>query len=119
MVYKTFVELESAVMGKAHKCRVAVVEAADAHVLEAVRHAVDVGLVEPLLFGNPAAIEGKMRQVGLSPDACPVIAATDPLDAATRAGLAVKGGDSITVACDGAGEEAAAAALEKMFAEIK
>ena len=92
MVYKTFMELESAVMGKAHKCRVAVVEAADAHVLEAVRHAVDVGLVEPLLFGNPAAIEGKMRQVGLSPDACPVIAATDPLDAATRAGLAVKGG---------------------------
>ena len=34
-------------------------------------------------------------------------------------GLAVKGGDSITVACDGADEEAAAAALEKMFAEIK
>ena len=34
-------------------------------------------------------------------------------------GLAVKGGDSITVTCDGADEEAAAAALEKMFAEIK
>ena len=34
-------------------------------------------------------------------------------------GLAVKGGDSITVACNGADEEAAAAALEKMFAEIK
>ena len=34
-------------------------------------------------------------------------------------GLAVKGGDSITVACDGADEEAAAAAREKMFAEIK
>lgn len=34
-------------------------------------------------------------------------------------GLAIKGGDSITVTCDGADEEAAAAALEKMFAEIK
>ena len=33
--------------------------------------------------------------------------------------MAVKGGDSITVTCDGADEEAAAAALEKMFAEIK
>lgn len=34
-------------------------------------------------------------------------------------GLAVKGGDAITVTCDGADEDAAAAELEKMFAEIK
>ena len=34
-------------------------------------------------------------------------------------GLAVKGGDSITVTCDGADEDTAAAELEKMFAEIK
>lgn len=34
-------------------------------------------------------------------------------------GLAVKGGDVITVTCDGADEDAAAAALETMFAEIK
>ena len=34
-------------------------------------------------------------------------------------GLAVKGGDSITVTCNGADEDAAAAELEKMFAEIK
>lgn len=33
-------------------------------------------------------------------------------------GLAVKGGDSITVACDGADEEAAAAALEKLFSPL-
>ena len=52
MVYKSFDELEAAVMQKAHKCKVAVVEAADEHVLEAVRHAVEVGLVEPLLFGK-------------------------------------------------------------------
>ncbi len=34
-------------------------------------------------------------------------------------GLAVKGGDSITVTCDGADEDVAAAKLETMFAEIK
>ena len=34
-------------------------------------------------------------------------------------GLAIKGGDVITVTCDGADEDAAAAALETMFAEIK
>ena len=41
------------------------------------------------------------------------------MDSYISMGLAVKGGDSITVTCDGADEEAAAAALEKMFAEIK
>lgn len=34
-------------------------------------------------------------------------------------GLAVKGGDTITVTCDGADEDAAAAEIEKLFAEIK
>lgn len=34
-------------------------------------------------------------------------------------GLAVKGGDAITVTCDGPDEDAAAAELEKLFAEIK
>ena len=42
MVYASFDELEAAVMKKARKSRVAVVEAADGHVLEAVRHATDV-----------------------------------------------------------------------------
>lgn len=34
-------------------------------------------------------------------------------------GLAVKGGDTITVTCDGADEDAAAAEIEKLFSEIK
>lgn len=52
MTYATFEQLESQVFKKAKKRRVAVVEAADTHVLEAVRHAVEVGLVEPLLLAN-------------------------------------------------------------------
>lgn len=65
MVYKSFDELEAAVMQKAHKCKVAVVEAADEHVLEAVRHAVEVGLVEPLLFGKREDIAAKLKAIGL------------------------------------------------------
>ena len=68
MVYKSFDELEAAVMQKAHKCKVAVVEAADEHVLEAVRHAVEVGLVEPLLFGKREDIAAKLKAIGLPGD---------------------------------------------------
>ena len=38
MVYKNFDELEAAVMQKAHKCKVAVVEAADEHVPVSYTH---------------------------------------------------------------------------------
>ena len=34
-------------------------------------------------------------------------------------GLAVKSGDTITVTCEGADEDAAAAALEQLFTELK
>ena len=92
MVYKSFDELEAAVMQKAHKCKVAVVEAADEHVLEAVRHAVEVGLVEPLLFGKREDIAAKLKAIGLPGDAYPIVETATPQESATGAGMAVKEG---------------------------
>ena len=62
MVYKSFDELEAAVMQKAHKCKVAVVEAADEHVLEAVRHA-----VEGALWSRCCLASGKISQPNSRP----------------------------------------------------
>ena len=92
MVYKSFDELEAAVKQKAHKCKVAVVEAADEHVLEAVRHAVEVGLVEPLLFGKKEDIAAKLKAIGLPGDAYPIVETATPQESATGAGMAVKEG---------------------------
>lgn len=92
MVYASFDELEAAVMKKARKSRVAVVEAADGHVLEAVRHATDAGLVEPLLFGNRKNIADNLERLGLAADAYEVVETAEPIESAVQAGIAVKEG---------------------------
>jgi phosphate butyryltransferase len=92
MAYATFEELEKKVFAKARKCRAAVVEAADAHVLEAVRHAADAGLVEPLLLGNRAAVTARLDELGLA-DRHWELEDTDAPDvSALRAGIAVRDG---------------------------
>ena len=92
MSYATFEQLESQVFKKAKKRRVAVVEAADAHVLEAVRHAVEVGLVEPLLFGKRAEVEAKLAAMDLDITAWEIVDSPEPAISALQAGIAVKEG---------------------------
>lgn len=92
MTYATFEQLESQVFKKAKKRRVAVVEAADTHVLEAVRHAVEVGLVEPLLFGRRAEIESRLASMDMDITAWEIADSADPGSAALQAGIAVKEG---------------------------
>ncbi len=92
MSYATFEQLESQVFKKAKKRRVAVVEAADAHVLEAVRHAVEVGLVDPLLFGKRADVEARMAAMDMDITAWEIADCPEPADSALQAGIAVKEG---------------------------
>lgn len=92
MGYASFDELEASVMKKARKCRVAVVEAADEHVLEAVRHAADAGLVEPLLFGDRKKIAEHLERLGLAGNAYEVVDTVESLESAVLAGIAVKEG---------------------------
>ncbi|NCB21298.1 MAG: phosphate butyryltransferase [Deltaproteobacteria bacterium] len=92
MTYATFEQLESQVFKKAKKRRVAVVEAADTHVLEAVRHAVEVGLVEPLLFGKRAEVEAKLAAMDLDITAWEIVDSPEPGISALQAGIAVKEG---------------------------
>ena len=92
MTYATFEQLESQVFKKAKKRRVAVVEAADTHVLEAVRHAVEVGLVEPLLFGRRAEIESRLASMDMDIAAWEIVDTPDPASSALQAGIAVKEG---------------------------
>ena len=92
MTYPTFEQLESQVFKKAKKRRVAVVEAADTHVLEAVRHAVEVGLVEPLLFGKRTEVEAKLAAMDLDITAWEIVDSPDPANSALQAGIAVKEG---------------------------
>ncbi len=92
MTYATFEQLESQVFKKAKKRRVAVVEAADTHVLEAVRHAVEVGLVEPLLFGKRAEVEAKLAAMDLDITAWEIVDSPEPTISALQAGIAVKEG---------------------------
>ena len=90
MTYATFEQLESQVFKKAKKRRVAVVEAADTHVLEAVRHAVEVGLVEPLLFGKRAEVEAKLAAMDLDITTWEIVDSPEPAISALQAGIAVK-----------------------------
>ena len=92
MTYATFEQLESQVFKKAKKRRVAVVQAADAHVLEAVRHAVEVGLVEPLLFGKRTEVEAKLAAMDLDITAWEIVDSPEPAISALQAGIAVKEG---------------------------
>ena len=92
MTYATFEQLESQVFKKAKKRRVAVVEAADTHVLEAVRHAVEVGLVEPLLFGKRAEVEAKLAAMDMDITAWEIVDSPEPAISALQAGIAVKEG---------------------------
>ena len=92
MTYATFEQLESQVFKKAKKRRVAVVEAADTHVLEAVRHAVEVGLVEPLLFGKRAEVEAKLAAMDLDITSWEIVDSPEPAISALQAGIAVKEG---------------------------
>lgn len=93
MSYKSLKELEAGVFSKTTKKRVvAVAEACDSHVLEAVRDAVNIGLVDALLFGNKAKTEEKLRALGETPADYELIDSPSPEESALMAGIATREG---------------------------
>ncbi len=93
MTYKSLKELESQVFKKATKKRVvAVAEAGDSHVLEAVREAVNIGLVDALLYGKKAKVREKLQALGENPADYELIDSASPEQSALMAGIATKEG---------------------------
>lgn len=74
--------------------RVAVAAAGDAHVLAAVHEARLEGLIRPILFGDPVAIAGAAREVGLDLGKADVRPAASNDEAAELAVRAVSGGEA-------------------------
>lgn len=64
MNISNFEDLEKFVKERDFKARCAVAGAADAHVLQAVMHAAEQGVVFPILIGNRAHIEELLRELG-------------------------------------------------------
>jgi phosphotransacetylase len=77
--------------------RVAVVDAAQAVVLETLRDAVSLGFVEPRLLGDPAAILGLCREIGWQVDPEWIIPAASDSEAAVRAVAMVRRGEADVV----------------------
>ncbi len=93
MSYKTLEELANHVRSRATSRRtVAVAEAADPHVLEAVRDAVKSGFVSPLLCGRRDAVRAGLAELGERPDDYEIIDADSPEESAFQAGMAIKEG---------------------------
>ena len=66
MVYRSFNELIAKVKGASDRKRMAVAVAGDEHTLEAVLHARNEGIIEPVLVGDRKVIAGILEQMGAS-----------------------------------------------------
>lgn len=64
MVYRSFDELVAKVKGCPDRKRMAVAAAGDEHTLEAVLHAREEGIIEPVLVGDKAVIVKILEQLG-------------------------------------------------------
>lgn len=73
---------------------IAVAAAADAHVLQAVVRAQEMGLVEAILFGNPAEIRAVAEANGLTIGSCAIVPADSTTHAAELAVRAVNTGEA-------------------------
>ncbi len=74
--------------------RVAVVDAAQSVVLETLRDAVTLGLVEPRLLGEPGAILALCSELGWAVDPAWIFPTTSDADAAARAVAMVRRGEA-------------------------
>lgn len=75
MVYHNFNQILEKVRSNPVKRKVAVAGAADRHVLEAVREAQRMGIVNPVLIGNPAEIARLLEEAGCRSDHYEIVGA--------------------------------------------
>lgn len=68
MVYRSFEQILEQVKRKPNMSRVAVVGAAETHVLESIFEAEDLGIVEPVLIGNADKIRSLIDELGHNPE---------------------------------------------------
>ncbi|MEC9368577.1 MAG: bifunctional enoyl-CoA hydratase/phosphate acetyltransferase [Pseudomonadota bacterium] len=74
--------------------RTGVVNAGSAVVMESVRDAVRARLIEPVLYGNPAAIKREAEALRLDTTAFDIVAASDEEDAANKAAAGAGRGET-------------------------
>lgn len=85
MVLKNFDELVAKVKSLPEAKRVVVAAAGDEHTLEAIKEAVEEGIVKPVLVGDKAKIEEISSQIGLQVAPEDIYDVPDPLEAASKA----------------------------------
>lgn len=96
-MYKNMQDIVEAAKGLPNRQRLVVAAAEDQDVLEAVRDAVDWGIVSAILVGDADKIAAIASRVGLSLDKCTVIPEANPILAAGKAvGIVASGqGDMV------------------------
>lgn len=93
MSYHTLEQLAEKVRNSGAPTRtVAVINATESHVLEAVRDAAHDGLIRPILFGDEAVIREQLTAIGQAPADYEIEHADSPADAAIKASQAVAAG---------------------------
>ncbi len=90
---KSFEQMKEALRALPEKRRVAVVPAQDEHTLEAVHHAYDDGLVEPVLIGDEAAIREILVRLNISAEGMTIINIADPAEAIQKAADMARAGE--------------------------
>lgn len=84
-MYKNMQDIVEAAKGLPNRQRLVVAAAEDQDVLEAVRDAVEWGIVSAILVGDVAKISAIAAEVGMSLDNCTVIPEPNPILAASKA----------------------------------
>jgi len=82
---KNFEQLKEMLRSMPEKRRVAVTPAQDEHTLEAISHAYQDGLVEPVLIGDEPAIREILKKLNVSPDGMEIIHMEDPAESIQKA----------------------------------
>lgn len=82
---KNFEQLKEMLRSMPKKRRVAVTPAQDEHTLEAISHAYQDGLVEPVLIGDEPAIREILEKLGISSDGMEIIPIEDPIASIQKA----------------------------------
>lgn len=90
---KNFEQLKDMLRSMPEKRRVAVTPAQDEHTLEAISHAYEDGLVEPVLIGDEPAIREILGKLGISPEGMEIIHIEDPIASIQKAADMARAGE--------------------------
>ena len=90
MVYQSFDQILDKVRNNPVKRKVAIAGAADRHVLEAVRDAQKMGIVDPVFIGDPVEIEKLLDELGECCDEYEIVWANSPAECGETAARLIK-----------------------------